>query len=103
MSTSFHSDRHSPLRNPLGQLRRTPDLRRGERRALVTVDWPTLSAIVLDPECIRPEVEVKGLNVNNQGRLSLSGSGRVDDVGLQAFRAQHGLRELSVVNRSVPL
>jgi type III restriction enzyme len=48
----------------------------------------------LDPAKIPPEVEVKGLNVNNQGRLSLSGPGRVDDVNLHEFRARHRLQEL---------
>jgi type III restriction enzyme len=39
-------------------------------------------------------VEVKGLNVNNQGRLSLSGPGRADDLSLAQFRAQRRLQEL---------
>ena len=37
---------------------------------------------------------VKGLNVNNAGKLSLSGPGRVSDVSLTEFRAKRRLQEL---------
>ncbi len=63
-------------------------------RNRVTADWDGLVPITLDPSDIPPEVEVKGLNVNNQGRLSLSGPGKADMVKLEAFRAQHRLQEL---------
>ena len=49
-------------------------------RNCITVDWDTVPILVLEPGRIPPEVEVKGLHVNNKGRLSLSGPGRVDDV-----------------------
>ena len=45
-------------------------------RNRVTVDWATVPKLVLEPGRIPPEVEVKGLHVNNKGRLSLSGPGR---------------------------
>jgi type III restriction enzyme len=61
----------------------------------VTVDWQAVPILVVDPGRIPPEVEVKGLNVNNQGRLSLSGPGRADDVTLQEFRAKRRLQELT--------
>jgi type III restriction enzyme len=64
-------------------------------RNRIAVDWPTVSPILLDPQHIPPEVEMKGMSVNNQGRLSLSGPGRTDDVGLAAFRAQHRVQELT--------
>lgn len=63
-------------------------------RNRVTVDWSRVPSVVIDPMKIPPEVEVKGLNVNNQGRLSLSGPGRCDDVRLAEFRAKHRLQSL---------
>jgi type III restriction enzyme len=63
-------------------------------RNRVTVDWDGLVPVTLDPNNIPPEVQVKGLNVNNQGRLSLSGPGRASRVDLEAFRAKHRLQEL---------
>ncbi len=63
-------------------------------RNRVTVDWDTVPSLMLEPGRIPPEVEVKGLNQNNQGRLSLSGPGQVDDVTLAEFRAKRRLQEL---------
>jgi len=63
-------------------------------RNRVTVDWDSLVPVTLDPNKIPPEVEVKALNVNNRGRLSLSGPGRASKVDLEAFRARHRLQEL---------
>ena len=60
----------------------------------MTVDWSTVPALVLEPGRIPPEVEVKGLNINNEGRMSLSGPGRVDEVNLEEFRARHRLQQL---------
>lgn len=37
---------------------------------------------------------MKGLHVNNKGRLSLSGPGRIDDVTLREFRAKRRIQEL---------
>jgi type III restriction enzyme len=64
-------------------------------RNRIAVDWSAVPSIVLDPLLIPPEVEVKGMNVNNQGRLSLAGPGRVDQVTLQAFRDKHRVQELT--------
>lgn len=64
-------------------------------RNRVTVDWSTVPSLVLEPGRIPPEVEVKGLHVNNKGRLSLSGPGRVDDVTLAEFRAKRRVQELT--------
>jgi len=64
-------------------------------RNRVTVDWATVPSLVLEPGRIPPEVEVKGLHVNNRGRLSLSGPGRLDDVTLAEFRAKRRLQELT--------
>jgi type III restriction enzyme len=63
-------------------------------RSRVTVDWRSVPALVLEPGRIPPEVEVKGLNINSEGRMTLSGPGRVDEVNLNEFRACHRLQEL---------
>jgi hypothetical protein len=36
-------------------------------RNRVTVSWPSVPSLVLTPERIPPEVEVKGLSINEQG------------------------------------
>jgi len=63
-------------------------------RSRVTVDWAKMPTIVLEPGRIPPEVEVKGLHPTNTGRLSLSGPGRVDQVGLDEFRKARRIQEL---------
>ncbi|TMQ30137.1 MAG: hypothetical protein E6K70_24695 [Planctomycetota bacterium] len=63
-------------------------------RNRVTVNWSNVPTLILDPARIPPEVEVKALTVNNQGRLSLSGPGRVDELSLEEFRARRRLQEL---------
>jgi type III restriction enzyme len=64
-------------------------------RNRVMVEWSEVPSLALDPTHIPPEVEMKGLNVNNQGRLSLSGPGRSEDVDLQEFRAKRRVQELT--------
>jgi type III restriction enzyme len=63
-------------------------------RNRVAVNWESVPPLTLEPGRIPPEVEVKGLHINNHGRLSLSGPGRVDDVTLGEFRAKRRLQEL---------
>jgi len=63
-------------------------------RNRVVVDWKTVPTLTLEPGKIPPEVEMKGLSVNNKGRLSLSGPSHTDQVSLQAFRSQRRLQEL---------
>jgi type III restriction enzyme len=63
-------------------------------RNRIAVDWDSLPPVTLDPNKIPPEVEVKGLNVNNRGRLSLCGPGKADLVKLEEFRAKHRVQEL---------
>ena len=63
-------------------------------RNRITVDWNHVPSIVLQPNRIPPEVEVKGLHASNTGRLSLSGPGKVDQVTLEDFRAKRRLQEL---------
>jgi type III restriction enzyme len=63
-------------------------------RNRVTVDWPAVPSLPLEPGRIPPEVEVKALSVSNEGRMTLSGPGRIDAVKLNEFRARHRLQEL---------
>lgn len=60
----------------------------------ISVDWDRLPPLYIEPGRIPPEVEVKGLNVNNEGRMSLNGPGRIDDVTLNSFRSGKRLQEL---------
>lgn len=63
-------------------------------RNRIAVDWDTVAPLNLDPSNIPPEVEMKALNINNEGRLSLTGPGRIDLVKLDAFRSQHRIQAL---------
>jgi type III restriction enzyme len=60
----------------------------------VVARWEDAPSLVLEPGRIPPEVEVKALHESNEGRLSLSGPGRVDEVTLKDFRAKRRLQEL---------
>jgi type III restriction enzyme len=64
-------------------------------RNRVTMDWDKVPTMRLWPDRIPPEVEVKGLSLNNAGRMSLAGPGRLDDVNLREYRA--GIRVQQVV------
>jgi type III restriction enzyme len=63
-------------------------------RNRVTVDWKNVPALIIKPDQIPPEVEVKGMNLNNHGRLSLLGPGRVDQVTLNERRSHLRVQEL---------
>jgi type III restriction enzyme len=63
-------------------------------RNRIAVDWNRAPPLLVDPNRIPPEVEVKGLHQNNVGRMSLSGPGRIDDVSLKNYRARSRLQEL---------
>jgi type III restriction enzyme len=63
-------------------------------RSRVTVDWDKVPPLVLAPDKIPPEVQVKGMSLNNQGRQTLTGPGRIDDVTLNEFRSKRRLQEL---------
>ncbi len=60
----------------------------------IAVNWNNIPPLFLEPGRIPPEVEVKALSVSNEGRLSLFGPGRIDDVTLREFRAQRRMQEL---------
>ena len=63
-------------------------------RNRVTVDWPTLPPLFLDPGEIPPEVQMKATVPNNQGRASLTGPGRLENVDLNPFRSGRRFQEL---------
>ena len=63
-------------------------------RNRVIVDWKNVPAVIIKPDQIPPEVEVKGLNLNNRGRPSLLGPGRVDQVTLNERRSHLRVQEL---------
>ncbi len=63
-------------------------------RNRVTVDWKSIAPLVLDPMNIPPEVEMKGALPNNQGRPSLTGPSRLENVTLNPYRAGRRLQEL---------
>jgi type III restriction enzyme len=60
----------------------------------VNVDWRSLEVLKLDGRNIPREVEVKGLNVSTEGKMTLSGPGKADLVSLEAFRAKRRVQEL---------
>jgi type III restriction enzyme len=63
-------------------------------RNRVKVDWSEIAPMTLQPGRIPPEVEMKALSVNNQGRMSLSGPGKISDTNLTAWRMKRRLQEL---------
>ncbi|MEI8190184.1 MAG: type III restriction endonuclease subunit R, partial [candidate division NC10 bacterium] len=64
-------------------------------RNRVIANLENAPSLVLEPDRIPPEVEVKALHMNNTGRLSLSGPGRADDVTLAEFRSKRRTQELT--------
>lgn len=64
------------------------------RNRVTVPDWSKVPSLVLLPDKIPPEVEMKALTVNNAGRQSLIGPGRIGRADLQAFRPQRRLQEL---------
>ena len=64
-------------------------------RNRITVDWSSVPSLVLQPDRIPPEVEMKSGLPNNQGRPSLTGPGRLISVTLNPFRAGRRLQELA--------
>lgn len=63
-------------------------------RNRVTLDWANIPRLTLKPGEIPPEVQMKGLAVNNKGRLSLQGPGQLADASLAEFRSNHRLQKL---------
>ena len=63
-------------------------------RNRVIMDWQSVPTLTLEPGKIPPEVEMKGLSFNNQGRQSLAGQGRLEGVSLAEYRSQHRMQKL---------
>jgi len=63
-------------------------------RNRVTVDRGSVASLVLDPGQIPPEVEAKAGLLNNKGRPTLSGPGRLERIDLNPYRAGRRLQEL---------
>ena len=63
-------------------------------RNRIVVDWQTVAPLVLDPMQIPPEVQMKAALPNNQGRPSLTGPGKLEDVTLSPYRSGVRLQEL---------
>lgn len=64
------------------------------RNRVTAEPWSSVPPLVLLPDKIPPEVTMKGLTVNDQGRSSLSGPGKLSDVTLAEFRSKHREQEL---------
>jgi type III restriction enzyme len=64
-------------------------------RSRVVVDWDQVPPLVLVPDKIPPEVDMKGLTVNDQGKMSLSGPNQIDNVTLKEFRSTRRIQELT--------
>jgi type III restriction enzyme len=64
-------------------------------RNRVTVDWDSIAPVWLDPTNIPPEVQVKAVLPDNQGRSSLMGPGKLVDVTLNPYRKDRRLQQLA--------
>ena len=60
----------------------------------VTVNWQEIAALELNPFNIAPEVQVKATIPNNQGRPSLAGPGKLENISLNPYRKGKRLQEL---------
>ena len=63
-------------------------------RNRVKVNWEQVAPVTIDPLNIPPEVELKGLNVTEAGRLSFNGPSKVDQATLEKFRRGKRVQEI---------
>ncbi len=63
-------------------------------RNRVTADLNSVAQLRLDPMNIPPEVDMKAGLPNNQGRYSLMGPGRIENVDLNPYRSGRRFQEL---------
>lgn len=63
-------------------------------RNRINVDWASVPLVMIDPTSIPSDVEVAGLNLNNKGRMTLQGPGKISRVTLEQFREKHRIQEL---------
>lgn len=64
-------------------------------RNRVMVNWDEIAPLKLDPLNIPPEVQMKAALPTNNGRPSLSGPGRLEDVNLNPYRTHRRFQELA--------
>jgi type III restriction enzyme len=63
-------------------------------RNRVAVNWAAVPTLVLKPDSIPPEVEVKGYSLTYDGRLSLGGPGRSEDISLREYRENQRVQQI---------
>jgi type III restriction enzyme len=63
-------------------------------RNKIDVDWDHLPPLSIQPHKIPPQVEMKGVAYNSEGKMALHGPGRVDDVTLDQWRTKTRLQEV---------
>lgn len=64
-------------------------------RNRVTVDWANVPPLRIEPGRFPPEADMKGLSLNSEGRLSLVGPGRLDQVSLENYRKAQRVQKLA--------
>lgn len=63
-------------------------------RNKVAVDWDHIPSLTIQPGKIPPMVEMKGVSYNTQGKMSLTGPGKAENVTLEEFRSKYRPQEL---------
>ncbi len=61
----------------------------------ISVEWDSVASLVIDPLNIPPEVQMKGGIPNNQGRFSVMGPGKIQDISLNPYRKGKRVQELA--------
>ena len=64
-------------------------------RNRVTLDWGSVAGVALDSMSVPTEVQLKAHLPTNEGRPSLYGPGRLDDVSLNKYRRERRVQELA--------
>ena len=63
-------------------------------RNRIDFDWEHVPTLVVDPMNIPSQVEMKGMNVDAEGKMSLSAPGKTWLADLKARRSRHRMQEL---------
>lgn len=63
-------------------------------RNRIDFDWDHVPGLIVDPLRIPPEVQMKGLSVDVEGKLTISGPGDFSTADMNARRSRHRLQEL---------
>ena len=64
-------------------------------RNRVTVNWDDVPTLPLDPFNIPPEVQMKALIPDKDGRPTLNGPGKIQDITLNPYRRDRRIQELA--------